>query len=325
MDPKPEESKQLAKTSDTVKNWLLGNKAQLEMALPAHIPVDRMIRVALTSLQKNVTLQECSPVSLIGAIIQCAQLGLEPDDGTGKAYLVPFWNTKKNRREVQFIPGYKGLIDLARRSGQLTIIEARTVRKGDKFEYEFGLNPKLVHLPNSDSPGAPATHFYAIAEFSNKSRQFDVMTLHEVNKIRDRSKAKDSGPWVTDPEEMGKKTVLRRLCKLLPASPELLKAVTLDERAELGMPQDLAILADEQETGTPQEEVVSKPSGHDRIINEGEFKLLCARADAAGVEKDEVSIWIKQKFGKLHRKELTVSELTEVLNWIKSSTEPTEK
>jgi len=241
---------------DSVRGLLTRYRPQLEMALPRHLKPDRLIRVALTSVQKNPALLECHPITLVGAVVQCAQLGLEPDDGTGKAYLVPFFNSKKNRSEVQFIVGYRGLIDLARRSGQVSAVEARVVHKKDYFEYAFGLQPALDHRPSTDSePGEPI-YFYAIARFRTGDTQFDVMTKSEVDTIRKRSKAGQAGPWVSDYEEMGKKTVVRRLAKLLPASAEFLRAVSLDERADIGIPQDLGTLIDPAETGTPVEQAV---------------------------------------------------------------------
>lgn len=245
----------------TVRGMLEKMKSQIEAALPRHMTPDRLIRTAMTSVQKNPKLLECHPVTLIGAIVQCAQLGLEPDDGTGKAYLIPFWNNKKGRLEAQFMAGYRGLVDLARRSGQITRFDARVVKEGDTFDYEFGLQPKLVHKPSTlpERMKQATTYVYAVGFFKDGGEpQFDVMTIAEVEAIRKRSKAKDSGPWETDYDEMAKKTVVRRISKMLPSSPELQQAVTLDERADRGLPQDLGLLVDPTETGTPNPEEEAK-------------------------------------------------------------------
>lgn len=268
---------------ETVRSLFTQLKPQLQMALPRHMKPDRLIRVALTSCQKNPTLLECDKITLAGAVVQCAQLGLEPDDGTGKAYLVPFRNSKKNRLEVQFIPGYRGLIDLARRSGQISSIEARAVHEKDAFRYSFGLVPILEHKPSTEKDPGKLIYVYAVARFKDGSVQFDVMTLAEVEKIRARSKAKDSGPWVTDYEEMAKKTVVRRLSKLLPSSTEFQRAVSLDERAELGLPQDLGVLVDENEKGTP----VDTEAQTEPVEMPDEVREPVAEQPAAAVAGDE--------------------------------------
>ncbi len=242
------------KQLQTVRDLLEKSRTQIQMALPKHMTAERMMRIAMTSIQRTPKLLECHPVTLIGAIIQSAQLGLEPDGITGMAYLVPYYNSKKSRLEVQLIPGYKGLVSLARRSGEIGPVEARIVRARDDFDYAFGLTPLLKHSPSTHpEPGVPV-YAYAIARLKDEafkdSPQFDVMSVQEINKIRDRSKAKDSGPWVTDWDEMAKKTVLRRLCKLLPLSVELQSAVALDERASVNLPQDLGTLVNLNEIGT---------------------------------------------------------------------------
>jgi recombination protein RecT len=215
----------------SVRDMLVARKDEIARALPRHLHADRMLRVALTSIQRTPKLLECSPASLYGAILTAAQLGLEPDGVLGMAYLVPFKN------QCQLIVGYKGLVDLARRSGQLSTIYAKGVHAGDAFEYAFGLDPRLEHIPGET--GGELTHAYAVAVMRDGGKQFDVMTRADVESIRSRSRAGNEGPWVTDYEQMAQKTVLRRLCKLLPCSVELARAVALDERAEIGLPQHL--------------------------------------------------------------------------------------
>ncbi len=239
-----------AEALETVRGLLTKARPQLTAALPKHLGgVDRFTRIALTACQKQPQLLECAPMTFIGALLQSAQLGLEVSDGTGKAWLVPFFNNKKGRREVQLIIGYRGMIDLARRGMPAYPIEARVVCEGDTFSYAYGTKAGVVHVPADPSSGKP-THFYAVARFPNGTVQFDVMTKVAVDRIRARAKAQETGPWNTDYEEMGKKTVVRRICKLLPCSVELLRAIDLDERHELGKPQDLGTLATDEEFGT---------------------------------------------------------------------------
>jgi len=230
----------LDKRVATVRGLLEKSKPQIALALPRHLSADRMLRIAMTSIQRTPKLLECNEISLVGAIIQAAQLGLEPDGVLGYAYLVPYGKI------VQLIPGYKGLVQLARRSGEISTIMAHEVRRGDNFRYQYGANPILDHTPSDEPADARAiTHFYAVARLKDGGVQFEVLTKAQTDAHRDRySKAAKEGPWVTEYVEMGKKTALRRLCKLLPASIELQRAVALDELAEIGIPQDLELLLD---------------------------------------------------------------------------------
>ena len=257
---------QLVKASDKIANvrgMLERSRGQMAAALPRHMSADRMLRITMTSIQRTPQLLDCEPRSLIGAVIQAAQLGLEPDGVLGQAYLVPFGN------QVQFIPGYKGLVALARRSGQISTIEARVVHEKDAFKYSFGLKPVLEHVPTTEPEPGDVVAAYAVAHLKDGAYQFEVMLKREVDAIRGRSRAGKSGPWVTDYEEMAKKTVLRRLCKLLPASVELATAVALDERAEVGLPQDLGVLADTGDITVPEKPA---PKALDTIAEQLEKK-----------------------------------------------------
>jgi recombination protein RecT len=244
------EIKPYEKRMDDVRSLLSSSKPQILMALPKHMNADRLLRIAMTSIARNPKILDCTPNSLIGAIIQCAQLGLEPDDMRGTAYLVPFFNTKKQRLEIQLIPGYVGLMDLARRSRMVSTIEARAVYAKDVFEFEFGLSPRLKHIPAGQMEVQEITYFYSIGRLRDGGVHVEILTREQVERIRDRfSKAKDAGPWVTDFEAMGKKTVVRRLAKYLPASPELQAAVALDEIAEIGIPQELGEFLPPEDAG----------------------------------------------------------------------------
>ena len=196
--------------------------------LPPHVPSERFVRVCLSAINQNPDLLKCEPKSFLQSCLTAAQLGLEPDPNLGQAYFVPFNDTKNRVKKVQLIPGYKGYIALARNSGEISSIGAHEVMEGDLFEYEFGLNEKLRHIPALNDRGA-ITHFYAIAKFKDGSHHFEVMTWEEVNRIRLKSKMKDSGPWADHFVEMGKKTVIRRLSKYLPLSVQ--RAAQLENSA----------------------------------------------------------------------------------------------
>lgn len=217
-------------------------KSQMALALPRHMTADRLARIALTEVRKNPALMKCDQASFLGAIMQCASLGLEPGGALGHCYLLPFDNRKKGITEVQFIVGYRGMIDLARRSGQIQSIEARCVYAKDKFKVALGLDSNITHEPDWESADrGPLTFVYAVAKLKDGGIQFDVMSRVEVEKIKSRSKASNYGPWQTDYDEMAKKTVIRRLFKYLPVSIEMQRAVGLDEAAAIDVSQDNAL------------------------------------------------------------------------------------
>ena len=238
----------------TVRDLLLNNKDQIQAALPRHMTVDRMIRVAFTSINLTPKLLDCSPRSLLAAVMQAAQLGLEPGI-LGMVHLVPF------KEQVQLIIGYKGLLRLSRNSREISTIFAQTVYAKDLFHYQFGTDPKIVHEPAAGDRGAPI-YYYAVCRLKDGGVQFEVMSHREIEEHRNRySRAAKQGPWVTEFDEMAKKTVLRRLCKVLPASIELQTAVALDERAEIQLPQDLPDVLGEPEPGPekPSLDTLAKP------------------------------------------------------------------
>lgn len=226
----------VAQRQNTLTNLIERQKPEIARALPRHMDPDRLARIATTVMRQTPRLGEATPASFLGALMTCAQLGLEPGP-LGHAYLVPFKNHKRGCRdrrncdcivEVTFIPGYRGLADLARRSGQVTRVRARVVRQGDQFDYAFGLDQWLSHKPRGSEN--PVTHAYAIIKVRDEEPDFDVMDLAEIEAIRKRSKASDDGPWVTDFAEMAKKTVLRRVLKTAPMSVEYQQAIAQEER-----------------------------------------------------------------------------------------------
>jgi recombination protein RecT len=228
-----------------VKAFFESQKSTLAAVLPKHVGADRMLKIALGALRTTPKLMQARTDTLLGAIIQCAQLGLEPNTPLGHAYLIPFENRSKNITEVQIVFGYKGLIDLARRSGQIVSIAAHEVREADHFEYEYGLDEKLVHRPAMGERGEVIA-FYAVAKLVGGGYAFEVMSKADIIAIRDASqgwktavrfKKEAQSPWGAHFVEMGRKTVLRRLFKFLPVSIELATAATLDGKAAVGETQ----------------------------------------------------------------------------------------
>jgi recombination protein RecT len=213
-----------------------GMKQSMADVLPRHITPERVMKMALVAASRQPKLFECTKESICKAVITASELGLDCSGTLGSGYLVPFYNNNIRASEAQFIPGYRGLIDLARRSGQIKRIEAHVVFKQDEFDVSFGLDPKLDHKPyigaDRKESQADIRAVYAVAELSDGSKQCEVMTASQVEAIRRRSKAANNGPWVTDYAEMARKTVVKRLCKYLPLSPELEKAIQLDNEVD---------------------------------------------------------------------------------------------
>ncbi len=236
----------------SLKEMLTRMSSQIQEALPSHMSAQRLARIALTEVRKNPKLLQASQASFIGALLTTAQLGLEPG-ALHQVYFVPYYNTKLQSFEVQLIVGYKGLLDLVYRSGEISSISANTVYSNDFFEFEYGLNEKLRHIPKIDGPRGEFYAVYAIAHFKNGSYHFVVMTKEEIERIRKRSKTPNNGPWVTDYDAMALKTVIKQLCKYLPMSVEVEKALAADETTKRGVDEDMIELPDQTDWNEPKE------------------------------------------------------------------------
>lgn len=264
--------------SATVKKFFEANRGTLEALLPKHFDSERMLKLALGALRTTPKLAGASLSSLLGSVVTCAQLGLEPNTPLGHAYLLPFEKREKRGSEwvtaevqVQVIIGYKGMLDLARRSGQIVSIAAHEVCEGDEFRFAYGLEEELVHRPAMKNRGA-VIGFYAVAKLQGGGYSFEFMSTDEVNHIRDKAAEKNrakkdnqgrpiiTGPWADNYVEMGRKTVLRRLFKYLPISIESLAfANAIDgnavaapaplEEVAFDMGQDTTQASVDQETG----------------------------------------------------------------------------
>lgn len=240
-----------ALTTTEVKAELEAIRPQLEEVLPTRMDPDRFLRVVTGAVLKNSDLLKCDRISLFRAVLEAAQLGLEPTGLLGSAYLVPY--RVNGRLQATLIPGYRGLIDLARRSGEIESIYAQVVHAKDHFRIRQGTDPGIDHEtyippadadPSSDDPEraeaadpGPVIGAYMVAVLRDRSgsasvRQIEWMTRAEIEAVRRRSRAGDKGPWVTDWTEMARKTVVRRGAKYLPLTPEAVRAFSLDEEAE---------------------------------------------------------------------------------------------
>lgn len=215
---------------------LAKGRGQLAAALPRqgqasielHLArADRAIRVAMTQLRASQKLLECTQASIIGSVIQACQLGLELDGVLGQAYLVPYGKV------CQMQVGYRGMVSLAIRSGEVTSIAAEVVYARDEFDFELGSSPRLTHRPHLTDSGDPIA-VYAIAYLRGGGSAFRVLTMAQVDATQKASKGGGAGPWKDHWEEMARKTAVRALCKYLPQSPDAQRAAVHDEYVASG-------------------------------------------------------------------------------------------
>jgi recombination protein RecT len=214
------------KEANTFPAMLKAFLPEIQRALPKHLNGDRMARIALTAFRRTPKLGQCDPLSVFAAVIQAAQLGLEPDT-MGRAYLIPY------EFECQFVPGWKGLVDLVNRSGQGTCWTG-AVYEGDTFDYALGDSPFIKHKPGD--AGEVLTHVYAVGR--TKSAEWPIVEVWPIAKVlkhRDRYNKLGKKHYSFQNEEMyARKVVLLQVVKYMPASAELVAAIALNDAAEVG-------------------------------------------------------------------------------------------
>jgi len=209
----------------TLAQYLEARKADIAQAAARHVSPDRLARVVLNCVARTPALRNCTMVSIYRSAMMAAELGLDPGSALGECYLLPY------KDQCQLIVGFRGLITLARRSGEVETVQAWVVYEGDDFEVKLGTHPEIIHNPRYDGDRDPSKvrYVYAVAKLrGTDTPMFDVMTRAEVEAVRKRSRSGAAGPWETDWAEMARKTVVRRLAKYLPMSVEMAKAVELD-------------------------------------------------------------------------------------------------
>lgn len=219
----------------TMQDLIQNMQGEIAKALPSVMTPERFTRIATSALSANPKLAECVPITFLGAMMTAAQLGLEPNTPLGQAYLIPRYNGKTKCMECSFQLGYKGLIDLAYRSGEIANIYAYTVYEHDEFSYELGLEQKLRHVPALKDRGEPVA-FYAGYKTKDGGYGFTVMSVDDVRKhaqkYSESVKKGYSSPWDTSFEEMAKKTVLKAALKYAPLKTDFARAVATDETAK---------------------------------------------------------------------------------------------
>lgn len=260
-----------APKKQTIADILLAKKDSLADVATKYLPADKLIRMIGVQLSRVPKLGQCSPMSVLQCAMTLAELGLAP--GTlGEAYLVPYGS------DCTLIVGYRGLMKLALRSGELASITARIVYKQDTFRIEYGSAPKIEHVPamghaNKDEDIIGA---YMIARYKDPAMEpvTEYMTRDQILAVRKRSRASGSGPWVTDFGEMCRKTVVRRGAKYLPLTTETLEAIEVADRTEF----DFTTAADGSQVRNP-----------DANLDSARAQLQAARLRAAEAEAAELA------------------------------------
>ncbi|SFI76485.1 recombinase RecT [Nitrosomonas sp. Nm34] len=268
------------KTIGDLSKFLADRMGQIKSVVASNLTPEKMCRVALNELRNNEYLAKLAiqnPASFVNAIVQASHLGLEIGGVLGQAYLVPYKN------EIKMIPGYRGLISMARRSGEISSINAEIVYENDEFDLELGIQTKVKHKPKLNGDRGKPMIAYMVAHFKSGGSHFEWMTIDEVMKIKNRSASVKSGrssPWDTDESEMIKKTVIRRGWKYLPMSIEMQQAAIVDTAIE----QDKNVVIDGEsfvvDTGTGE---ILEPQAGGQQFNDDELREHASSA-AGGVE-----------------------------------------
>ena len=257
--------------------------------MPEGFNYDRMCRSVVNAISTTPALARCTVASLFLSTVRAFSIGLEPNGALQEGYLVPYGG------EAQFLPSYRGLIQLARRSGEISDVYAKAVYSNDTFEVEEGTERKIVHKPDYSKDRGDAVCYYAMFRTTAGTVDFEVMSKKEIDKIRALSKAANSPAWKEHYEEMAKKSVLKRLLKRAPMSIDKAKnfsaAIELENKAAMGETQSDAVLDIEgldmpDESATPAE--VQREINADRA-EELKAKLAEKKGAAAAATATETS------------------------------------
>ena len=228
------------KKSMSIKELICAMGPEIKKALPEVITPERFTRMALSALNNTPKLAECSQMSFLAALMNAAQLGLEPNTPLGQAYLIPYKN--KGKLECQFQIGYKGLIDLSYRNPMVQTIQAQAVYENDQFEYALGLDSRLIHRPVLRDRGEVIL-FYGLFKLTNGGYGFEVMSRDDMDAYaKEYSKSYDTeySPWKSSYAEMAKKTVIKKVLKYAPLKTEFKRALATDETIKMELAEDMS-------------------------------------------------------------------------------------
>ena len=235
--------------SMSIQDLIKAMEPEIKRALPQVITPERFTRMALSALNSTPKLKECSQMSFLGALMNAAQLGLEPNTPLGQAYLIPYKN--KGQLECQFQIGYKGLIDMVYRNEDIQTVQAQCVYENDTFDYELGLEPKLVHKPALKDRGELVL-VYALWKSKNGGYGFEVMSKEDIDahaRKFSQSYGSSYSPWKTNYEEMAKKTVIKKCLKYAPLKSDFVRAVSNDETIKSELSVDMSEIQNEEIEG----------------------------------------------------------------------------
>lgn len=218
---------------ERVRHWLQANQEQVITTLPAHVKPERFIRLLLTELTRNPALGKCNPASVVEGVLQCARLGLYPGPApVGRVHLVPYG------KDCNLVIDYKGLIELARRSGEISSVRAEVIYEQEvvngSFKESSGAHPDLHHIPLRFGDKGRAVGAYAVAFFKDGTADWEILNMTDIEKAKASSPTgkRGGGVWASHFEEMAKKTAIRRLCKRLPLAEELEDGLMADTDAD---------------------------------------------------------------------------------------------
>ena len=239
----------------TMQQYVRSMEGEIKKALPSVMTPERFTRMVFSALSVNPKLGSCTPESFLGAMMSAAQLGVEPNTPLGQSYIIPYNN--KGKLEAQFQLGYKGIIDLAYRSGEVEVIQAHIVYANDKFTCSYGLEPKLEHIP-ADGDRGDMVKVYAMFKTKNGGYGFEVMSIDDVRLHATKySQAYTSSysPWQTNFEEMAKKTVLKKVLKYAPLKSDFVRGVVQDESIKHGVAEEMYEVPDSTVYDAPYTEI----------------------------------------------------------------------
>lgn len=265
LTKKTAQVQQMQQKDTSLKGLIKAMWPEIKKALPSVLTPERFTRMVFTALSTNPQLQQCTPASFLGAMMQAAQLGVEPNTPIGQAYLIPYRN--KGKLECQFQLGYKGMIDLAYRSGDIKDIQAHEVYENDLFEYEYGLEPKLRHVPAIKDRG-DVIMYYAVFHMTNGGYGFEVMSKEDITqhaKKTSQSFSSSYSPWSKYFDEMAKKTVIKKALKYAPIKTEFVRAIAADETIKSTLSEHM--VDEEDETVTIDTEAETMPA--DETVPDG--------------------------------------------------------
>lgn len=249
------------------KSFLEKNLAQIgQVAVKQYIKPQQMIQIALVARSQVPMLAQCSPVSILAALMRSSQIGVYPCTPHQHAALIPRRNRHTGQYECDFELMYKGLIELGRRYDGVKRCWGQLVYEADEFEQVEGLERNLIHRPSLEGDRGEMTHVYAVIEFEDGAKDFEVLARREVDKIKASAQSK-AGPWSDWYDRMAVKTAIKRLMNRQRLSDETAMALSLDDQYEvegadkaltLGLPEDVPETAPVDRAASLAEKIKSK-------------------------------------------------------------------